>query len=132
MVAQRSAHRRGGWIAWFRVWMWVLLWAVLTSGVEPSQRGPKVDSSVDISEVSRTLLLRPAFCFSFTPEHVRDRSAGVKLCVYQRFFASEDSELRPRPAALVRSQSIHAQSETRTGGHILLGYKAAQHIFSDP
>lgn len=121
MVARRSAHPRGGWIAWFRVWMWVLLWAVLTSGVEPSQRGPKVDSSVDISEVSRTLLLGFACCYYYTPEHVRDRSTVVvKLCVYHSFFASEDLELRPRPVALVRSQSIHAQSETRTGGHILL------------
>lgn len=38
-------------VEWFRVWLWVLLWAVLTSGVEPSQRavggmGPCLDPQV--------------------------------------------------------------------------------------
>lgn len=33
-----SCQSLGAAVQWFRVWLWVLLWAVLTSGVEPSQR----------------------------------------------------------------------------------------------
>lgn len=36
--ADRRSRRAVGALEWFRAWLWVLLWTVLTSGVEPSQR----------------------------------------------------------------------------------------------
>lgn len=54
-----SCQSLGAAVQWFRVWLWVLLWAVLTSGVEPSQRAaggtaPCVDLQV---QALRVLLL---------------------------------------------------------------------------
>lgn len=36
--AAASSQAAGRAIPWIRVWLWVLVWAVLTARVEPSQR----------------------------------------------------------------------------------------------
>lgn len=50
MVSLTRADRRcAGAVEWFRAWLWLLLWAVLTSGVEPSQRAVGgVEPSLDL------------------------------------------------------------------------------------
>lgn len=59
---RRSCQSLGAAVQWFRVWLWVLLWAVLTSGVEPSQRAvggaaPGVDLQVQSFVLSLLLWL---------------------------------------------------------------------------
>lgn len=46
-----DASPGAGGVQWYRIWLWLLLWAVLTSRVEPSQRtvgeaGPALDLQV--------------------------------------------------------------------------------------
>lgn len=66
---RRSCQSLGAAVQWFRVWLWVLLWAVLTSGVEPSQRAvggtaPGVDLQVQSFVLSLLVLAVSAECTS--------------------------------------------------------------------
>lgn len=48
-----DVSRGAGQSRWFRLWLWVLLWGMLTSGVEPSQRAAsKAGSCVDLQVYS--------------------------------------------------------------------------------
>lgn len=64
-VSMRAAGTGAAWIPWTRAWVWVLLWALLTSKVEPSmhdaQRPGGVVTSVSVVVNRAVRPVHPAF-----------------------------------------------------------------------